>query len=482
MDFNVLLISCYELGHQPLGLASPSAHLLSDGHSVQCLDLSTESFDEEKIRNASLIGISVPMHTAIRLGMKVVDRVRSINKDCHISFYGLYASLNGDYLLKSGADSVIGGEFEEGLRSLSRDLAGNRVECSSGVRTRSNWSGPSMDRQRFRAPARHLLPPLERYARLEWRSVMKLVGAVEASRGCAHRCLHCPVTPVYQGRIRIVQEEIVLADIENLVRMGAGHINFCDPDFLNGVEHSMRIVRRMHDSFPHLSFDFTAKIEHLLEYDNLIPTLKELGCIFIQSAVESLNDTILEKLEKGHTRADVLKALNVTRSAGIALRPSFVSFTPWTTLEDYLDVIEFIETNNLIYHVDPVQLAIRLLLPPESSLLGTPQILPYIRSLNAEKFSYEWKHADPRMEGLGEKVSKIVERAVEISEDPMITFHEIKTLAGSLAGRTFPARDDLPPCPKEDRPPRLTESWFCCAEPTEDQLLPITSRSQGAVV
>jgi radical SAM superfamily enzyme YgiQ (UPF0313 family) len=482
MHFNVLLISCYELGHQPLGLASPAAHVLAEGLPVQCMDLSVEHLDEEKVRSASFIGISVPMHTAIRLGIKVAERVRKINKKCHICFYGLYASLNEKYLLETYADSVVGGEYEESLRNLLRYLTGKPVEHLSGVSTRSHRSGPLLGRQQFLPPARHLLPPLERYARLDLGLQQKLVGSVEASRGCAHRCLHCPITPVYEGRMRIIQEEVVLTDVRNLVVMGAEHISFYDPDFLNGVNHSMRIAHRMHDEFPRLTFDMTAKIEHIVEYHDLIPELRELGCIFIQSAVESLNNTILDYLDKGHSKADVLKALKITQMAGVALRPSFVSFTPWTTLEDYLEVLEFIEEHDLVYHVDPVQFAIRLLLPPGSSLLETSQISPFIGELDAEKFSYEWKHPNPKIEVLRSNVTQAVEWAAKTSEDPTRTFSKIKELAlSAMAGRWISV-PDLPIRPSGSRPPRLTESWFCCAEPTQDQLLPITSTSQGVVI
>ena len=61
-----------------------------------------------------------------------------------------------------------------------------------------------LGRQQFVVPRRDLLPPLERYARLDDGARQKLAGYVEASRGCAHRCLHCPITPVYNGRLRIV--------------------------------------------------------------------------------------------------------------------------------------------------------------------------------------------------------------------------------------------------------------------------------------
>jgi radical SAM superfamily enzyme YgiQ (UPF0313 family) len=477
---NVLLISCYELGHQPLGLASPAAHLLAEGLPVACLDLAVEPFDEDKVKGASFIGISIPMHTAIRLGMKVAERVKKINPDAHLCFYGLYASLNGEHLLATYADSVIGGEFERPLVNLLRCLTGKSPENLTGVWTRSQCSGPFLGRQSFLPPARHLLPSLDRYARLDTEGGLKRVGCVEASRGCAHKCLHCPITPVYDGRMRIIQEEVVLADIRNLVDMGAEHITFYDPDFLNGVEHSMRIVRRMHDEFPHLTFDMTAKIEHLVEHRDRMPELKELGCLFIQSAIESLNDTILDYLQKEHTRSDIPRALRVARDAGIFLRPSFIPFTPWTTLADYREILEFVEQEDLIYAVDPVQLSIRLLLPPGSSLLDTPQITPYMGELNAEKFSYEWKHPDPRMDILESQVGQAVESASAASEDPGITFRRIKALSlSALHGRSV-APEGIEIRANQNRPPRLTESWFCCAEPTQGQWLPITG--SGVVI
>ncbi len=118
----VLLVSCYELGHQPLALASPAAFLIAEGFEVECLDLAVEPLDVEQIERADFVGISIPMHTAIRLGVKAAERVRSINPDCHLCFYGLYASLNDDYLLRKTADSVIGAEFEGPLVELVNAL------------------------------------------------------------------------------------------------------------------------------------------------------------------------------------------------------------------------------------------------------------------------------------------------------------------------------------------------------------------------
>ena len=405
---NVLLISCYELGHQPFGVASAAAHLLAEGrHQVECLDLAVEVIDEAKVRRADFVGISTPMHTAIRLGVKAGELVRGLNPQCHICYFGLYASLNEDYLLDGVADSVIGGEFETPLTQHVDRLAENGRPHAAGVSLSELRGPPNVSRQQFLPPARHLVPPLEKYARLRTsEGELRLVGYVEASRGCAHRCRHCPIPAVYEGRLRIVQQEVVLADIDNLVRMGAQHINFGDPDFLNGVKHSLGIVREMRNRHPELSFDFTAKIEHLIQHRDAVMELAVLGCIFVLSAVEGVDDRILRYLDKGHTRDDVVTALEITRAADVVLRPSLLPFTPWTTLSGYLELLDFVQSHDLVYQLDPVQYSIRLLLPPGSWLLDIPEIQPYLGSLVQEDFVYTWQHADPRVDMLQRQVAR----------------------------------------------------------------------------
>jgi len=269
--------------------------------------------------------------------------------------------------------------------------------------------------------------------------------------------LHCPIPPVYDGRFFVVPQEIVLADVHRLVRDGATHITFGDPDFLNGPGHSMAVTRAMHAAWPSLTFDFTAKVEHILKRPELLPELRQLGCLFMISAVESLSDTVLANLEKGHARADILPALRMVRQAGIAFRPTWVAFTPWTTLEDYLDMLDFIEGEGLIDHVDPVQLTLRLLVPPGSALLRRAAIRPSLGPLDRGSFSYRWRHPDPRMDDLQEQASRVVEASV--SEDAGVTFYKVKALARSAAGRPLGVEPAL--APDRRRPPKLTEAWFC---------------------
>ena len=473
---SVLLISCYELGHQPLGIAWPLAFLEGAGCAPQTLDIAVENFDEEKIQAAQFLGISVPMHTALRLGVRVAERIRQVNPTCHICFYGLYASLNADYLLDQVADSVIGGEYEAALVALIQALENGNHTQVEGVAFRGKPAKAFLDWLTYLVPNREGLSPLESYAKLEWNGSHSLVGYVEATRGCLHHCLHCPIPPVYGGRFFAVPKEIVLEDIRRLVHSGAQHITFGDPDFLNGPTHSLRIVRAVHEEFPELTFDFTSKIEHILKHRSIFPELSKFGCIFMISAVESLSDTVLANLEKGHTRADVYQALAIVRDAGIAFRPTWVAFTPWTTLDDYIEMLEFVSNEDLIDHVDSVQYTIRLLVPPGSALLWRPEIQPFLGPLAQASFFYSWTHPDPGMDLLYREVRLIVENATQASEDPVMTFNCVRKLGYSFRGEVAVAEEV--PSPNRIRPPRLTEPWFCCSEPTDEQLEIVSCHSE----
>src|SRR5882724_2154303 len=431
---SILLVSCYELGHQPAGIAMPMGLLCRAGYKAETMDVSVEGFDADKVKRADFVGISVPMHTALRLGLRVAEEIRRLNSGCHVCFYGLYATLNAEYLLGSVADSVIGGEFEEALVQLIRAVQSQTPIEINGVSTRSLASRPVLARLNFTTPNRDTLVPLEHYAKLEHNGEQRLAGYVEASRGCLHLCSHCPIPPVYNGRFFVVPEEVVLEDIRGLVAEGARHITFGDPDFLNGPGHSLRITRTMHAEFPELTFDFTAKVEHILAHRELIPEFAQTGCIFVVSAVESLSNRVLERVDKGHTREDVIEALGILRAAGIVMRPTFVSFTPWATIDDYIDVLEFVESHDLIDHVDPVQYSIRLLVPPGSLLLSQPDTHQWLGRLVQESFSHEWAHPDPQMDELHRRVIALVEQAAVGNEDAAETFYTILKLALTLRG------------------------------------------------
>src|SRR3989441_669485 len=192
----ILLVACYELGHQPLAVAWPAAFLEQRGYAPAVMDVSVEPFDVERVRRARVVALSVPMHTALRLGVEVAARVREVNPACHICFFGLYAILNADYLLAHGADSVIGGEAEVPLGDLAHALASDGAACVPGVSRAPMRAQPYLAKLPSPVPSRGSLPPLTKYAHPERDGRLELAVSVEASRGCHHHCRHCPIPPV----------------------------------------------------------------------------------------------------------------------------------------------------------------------------------------------------------------------------------------------------------------------------------------------
>jgi radical SAM superfamily enzyme YgiQ (UPF0313 family) len=465
---NVVLISTYELGHQPFGLASPAAWLRERGHEVRCLDLSRETLDELAIRRADLIACYVPMHTATRLAVELIEPVRRLNPRAKLCFYGLYAPVNEVLLRQLGVDAILGGEFEQGLVSIADRLAprgATKVNASSPGACDQTEPIVSLARQHFLVPDRSGLVPLDRYAKLSLPGGgSAVVGYTEASRGCKHRCRHCPVVPVYNGVFRIVEPEVVLEDVRRQVRAGAEHITFGDPDFFNGPRHALGIVRALHEKFPDLTYDATIKVEHLLARRADLGVLRDTGCLFVTTAVESLDDAVLARLEKGHTRADFFEVVRLFDDAGLALHPTFIPFTPWTTLDGYEEFVETLARLGLAENIAPVQMAIRLLVPAGSRLMELEEIRALLGPFDAEGLVYPWRHEDTRVDRLQRDIEQMVKASQGEGLSRAETFTRIECAARAAAATGRGAV----PRPATDHPriaraaiPFLTEPWYC---------------------
>lgn len=486
----VLLVSTYDLGRQPFGLASPAAWLRRAGAEVVCVDTSREPLEDHHVRGASIVAVYLPMHTATRLAGPLIDRVRAANPDAAVAAYGLYAPLNEAWLRHRGVTHVFGPEAEADLVALA-STGSVRAPVPASASGATPAPGPRIARLAFIQPDRTTLPDLRRYAALQMPDgSRRIAGSTEATRGCKHLCRHCPIVPVYRGAFRAIPIDVVMADIAAQAAAGAQHISFGDPDFFNGPTHARRLVARLAREWPGLTYDVTIKIEHLLQHQELLPLLRDTGCLFVTSAVESFDDAILARLRKGHTRADVARAVAACRAAGVTLSPTFVPFTPWTTAAGFGDLLDQIEALALVEAVAPIQLAIRLLVTAESALLELPDLHPRLEPFDAASLTWPWRHEDARVDVLQRDVMALV---ASMRDAPRRTvFDAIASLARqrvgdgrtpvalprSAAPASVPAAADVPPdpapascspacCTPSPAVPHLTEAWYCCAEPGE---------------
>ena len=434
------------------------------------------------MRAADVVAFYVPMHTATRLAIRLIEPVRLLNAHAHLCFYGLYAPVNETYLRELGVQTIVGGEFEAVLADLVTRLAhqkgnGNGSRASAPATVLRNPS-IALERLPFITPDRSKLPALRQYAHLLMpEGGFKVSGYTEASRGCKHLCRHCPIVPVYNGVFRIVQKEIVLEDIRQQVNAGAEHITFGDPDFFNGPAHALAIVESLHQEFPQLTYDVTIKIEHLLQHAASLPRLRDTGCLFVTSAVESVDDSVLARLAKGHIRADFLEVVGLFRELGLILQPTFVPFTPWTSPSGYRELLKLIADQGLIENVAPIQLGIRLLIPAGSRLLELDEIRNTVGNFEASGLVYPWKHADARLDILSERIQQLANAGDLLKRSRTETFAQIWRATNELSGENE-VPDPTTPKTSMRGIPHFTEPWYCCAEPTQDQFVSIASNTR----
>ena len=458
----VVLISPYDLGRQPFALAEPAALLSKAGCKVVCIDLSQQKLDVLLPDEADVVFIHLGMLTATRIAMEALPRITRRLPNARIAVFGWYAPINESLMRSSGVDAVFGGESDEDMVDY---VTSTMAETDHPARHEALVNLGRID---FAVPERSGLPRLDSYAKLVLPDGNeRVMGFTESTRGCKHVCRHCPVVPVYQGRFRAVPAAIVLADIDQQVEQGAEHISFGDPDFLNGPGHAMRIIEAMHSKHPALSWDAVIKIEHLLKHADLLPELKASGCILITTAVESVDDHTLLQLDKGHSAADFKRVVTIMRDAGLALAPTFVPFTPWTTLENYCELIDAMVELKLIQSISPVQLSLRLLIPEGSRLLELPRESTCITSHKPASLGYEWTHPDPAVDVLQQQIHDFVASAETSGTDRLAIFNGVRDIAYAAAGKKVDAVSEVS---LGKAVPTHSEAWYCCAEPTDEQL------------
>jgi hypothetical protein len=128
----------------------------------------------------------------------------------------------------------------------------------------------------------------------------------------------------------------------------------------------------------------------------------------VTSAVESIEDEVLARLEKGHTRSDFIELAGACRDAGLTLAPTFIPFTPWTTRRGYRDLLRLLVDLDLVEQVGPVQLGLRLLVTAGSRLLELPEIRERVGSFDQAALVYPWRHPDPSLDELSGEILRLV--------------------------------------------------------------------------
>lgn len=405
---SVVVISIFEGGYQPINALSAYTALEQAGLPAVLHDIYVDGFDANDVaaKSDGIYAIAVPLFDSLSSAPDVVRQIREADPQAKIIFFGQYATINARHLAGQHCDFVINGEWEQPLVNLVRHLSGEPAEELFGVvdGEAAEWGligRPYRSRGHFVVPNRKAAPPLSKYPQPHLNKLLGYdvtVGGLESTRGCHHKCTYCSVYAAYDGKVILSDSDIVVQDVRNMVEMGMDHLTFIDADFFNAKKHPMRILRQLHEEFPHLTYDFTTRVDHILENREAITEMADLGVKVITSALEFPNQRVLNEVYKEMDVPMIEAAIQHVRASGITINPTFIMFNPWVDLEDLALFEDWVDRNDLAELIDPVQYETRLHLYEGSPLLKNDSI----QALNKtrKEFHYEWEHPDPRVDEL----------------------------------------------------------------------------------
>jgi len=344
-----------------------------------------------------LVLLSVQQFEGLDRGLALARRLRAAHPAAPIIAFGQYAQMNSRAFLAT-VDAVAMDEPERISEQLCQFASGRLplTEVPALVTATSVRPKPPRRRISLPRPARELFPSLVHYP--AHHTALGLMGNVEVSRGCHHKCTYCSVYGAYDGGVAAYELDTVLADARQLADEGVRHFCFIDAEFFNSRTIGVEAMRAIAGEFPGSTFEFTTRVDHILDYTELLEELVGLGLRRVTSALEFPSDRILRIFDKGIDVAHMRKAIATAEEIGFVLNPTFIPFTPWVHYDELLTFEDFLVETGLARIVHPTALQTRLLLFKGSPLLASP----WLQDVDTvdRGFYLEWTHPDRRVEEL----------------------------------------------------------------------------------
>lgn len=379
---------------QPLASACAAAGLRAQGADVTGWDAHLQP-DAPPAGPFDLALVSVQQFEGLERGVALA-RELSWQHGLVVAF-GQYAQLNHCAFLEV-ADGVAMDEPERIAAGLAEAASGSRELGSVPAMSTRGGMTPKPPRRRIgaAAPARDLFPSLVHYE--AHHSPFGLLGNIEATRGCHHKCTYCSVYGAYDGAVAAYESDTVLADALQLADEGVRHFCFIDAEFFNSRSIGIGVAETLAERIGPITFELTTRVDHILDYTAELEKLVSLGLRRVTSALEFPSDRILRIFDKHIDVRQMRAAIAESARIGFALYPTFIPFTPWVTYDELLGFEDFLVSTGLARVTDPTALQTRLLLFKGSPLLSSPWMEDI--ATTDRGFWVDWTHPDRRVEDL----------------------------------------------------------------------------------
>ena len=184
---------------------------------------------------------------------------------------------------------------------------------------------------------RHDLLPLEKY----WSPFFGHYTFVEASRGCAYRCIFCRQAVMWQWKYRKRSGRAIAREALYVHSLGVDTILFHADTFTL----DQNLVEELCDSLIEAGAPFrwacNTHIKNLYGKPELVQKMKRAGCWMIAIGIESGDDEILKTIKKQATTAEAASVVGMIDAAGIEAWGYFVLGFPNETKEKLEKTINF---------------------------------------------------------------------------------------------------------------------------------------------
>lgn len=379
----------------PLGLLNIAGPLIDHHHEVQLLDADYSNMPLEKIlqeimlRKPALIMLG---HSGSSTAQPVINDICSLVKNHFPKVLtvvgGVYPSFHDKELLYNtcGIDFVVRGEGEQ----VALDL----VEALENTRNLSTVNGISYldNGAHIRNKDADLIHNLDDY-----RTAWELMGnrnytywgkrkavVLQFSRGCPHACSYCGQT-IFWKRWRQRSPESLVDEIEMLkVKFGIEVINFADESPATNQSEWIRFLKLLIERKLNMILVGSIRADHIVRDEVYLPLYKAAGFDRFLMGIETYDEAIMLKINKGGSVAKDREAIQLLRCNNILSMATYVVGFGDERFSDYWKSIQHL----LSYDPDQIQL-----------LYATPHDwTPYFKELKlknvvlADSAKWDYKH------------------------------------------------------------------------------------------
>jgi radical SAM superfamily enzyme YgiQ (UPF0313 family) len=148
----------------------------------------------------------------------------------------------------------------------------------------------------------------------------KIFFTMITSRGCPFQCIFCASKTIWGLGVRTRPLADVIAEIEELKRMGMEQLFIVDDMFTVNADRVEQICKKI-KSFD-IQWGCKARVDCVTP--EMLKLLRYSNCAFIEYGIESGSQKILDIMKKGITLEQIKETLKLTKEAGIRTNCSFI--------------------------------------------------------------------------------------------------------------------------------------------------------------